>query len=275
MNIKSIKNRASTVLLPYRDQFIRVLMICMVLQAIPSLLNSDNTIISILSTILSIVFLPVAHGIKVASLKIVRNNGESVEDNDGLVGFTRFKELFPTYVIVYFISFVISFVLIFVFGLILGVAVGTQLTGGLLSLSTGNIQYILTAMLSQPAMLFALLIMALVIVVVTFVVEALLMSVPYLLEQYHITGMEAIKASVKLMKNHLVDYLKFYFSFFGWMFIAALIEAFLSQFIPVTLIVTVIVGLFKIFTYLPLYYASETVLFEEIAFYEFNEQVSE
>ena len=55
------------------------------------------------------------------------------------------------------------------------------------------------------------------------------------------------------------------------MFLAALIEAFVSQLISVTLVVTVIVGLFKIFTYLQLYYLSEAVLFEEIAFYHFHE----
>lgn len=124
MNIRSIKNRANDVLLPYRTQFIRVLVIVMVLQAIPSLISGDNVIVSLLSMILSLLFLPVSHGVVVSSLKMVRNNGMSVNDDDGLVGFKRFKALFPTYIIVYFFTFLLVFGICLILGVILTMLIG-------------------------------------------------------------------------------------------------------------------------------------------------------
>ena len=271
MNIRSIKNRANDVLLPYRTQFIRVLVIVMVLQAIPSLISGDNVIVSLLSMILSLLFLPVSHGVVVSSLKMVRNNGMSVNDDDGLVGFKRFKELFPTYIIVYFFTFLLVFGICLILGVILTMLIGqTVSTTYMVPVGNTDLSYLVNAILSSPSHVILILIMFLLVLVVTFVVDAVLMPVPYLLEQYHLTGMNAVKTSVKMMKSHIFDYLKLYLSFLGWMFLAALIEAFVSQLISVTLVVTVIVGLFKIFTYLPLYYLSEAVLFEEIAFYHFN-----
>lgn len=272
MNIRSIKNRANDVLLPYRTQFIRVLVIVMVLQAIPSLISGDNVIVSLLSMILSLLFLPVSHGVVVSSLKMVRNNGMSVNDDDGLVGFKRFKELFPTYIIVYFFTFLLVFGICLILGGILTMLIGqTVSTTYMVPVGNTDLSYLVNAILSSPSHVILILIMFLLVLVVTFVVDAVLMPVPYLLEQYHLTGMNAVKTSVKMMKSHIFDYLKLYLSFLGWMFLAALIEAFVSQLISVTLVVTVIVGLFKIFTYLPLYYLSEAVLFEEIAFYHFHE----
>ncbi|MEE0967041.1 MAG: DUF975 family protein [Bacilli bacterium] len=272
MNIRSIKNRANDVLLPYRTQFIRVLVIVMVLQAIPSLISGDNVIVSLLSMILSLLFLPVSHGVVVSSLKMVRNNGMSVNDDDGLVGFKRFKELFPTYIIVYFFTFLLVFGICLILGVILTMLIGqTVSTTYMVPVGNTDLSYLVNAILSSPSHVILILIMFLLVLVVTFVVDAVLMPVPYLLEQYHLTGMNAVKTSVKMMKSHIFDYLKLYLSFLGWMFLAALIEAFVSQLISVTLVVTVIVGLFKIFTYLPLYYLSEAVLFEEIAFYHFHE----
>lgn len=272
MNIRSIKNRANDVLLPYRTQFIRVLVIVMVLQAIPSLISGDNVIVSLLSMILSLLFLPVSHGVVVSSLKMVRNNGMSVNDDDGLVGFKRFKELFPTYIIVYFFTFLLVFGICLILGGILTMLIGqTVSTTYMVPVGNTDLSYLVNAILSSPSHVILILIMFLLVLVVTFVVDAVLMPVPYLLEQYHLTGMNAVKTSVKMMKSHIFDYLKLYLSFLGWMFLAALIEAFVSQLISVTLVVTVIVGLFKIFTYLPLYYLSEAILFEEIAFYHFHE----
>lgn len=272
MNIRSIKNRANDVLLPYRTQFIRVLVIVMVLQAIPSLISGDNVIVSLLSMILSLLFLPVSHGVVVSSLKMVRNNGMSVNDDDGLVGFKRFKELFPTYIIVYFFTFLLVFGICLILGGILTMLIGqTVSTTYMVPVGNTDLSYLVNAILSSPSHVILILIMFLLVLVVTFVVDAVLMPVPYLLEQYHLIGMNAVKTSVKMMKSHIFDYLKLYLSFLGWMFLAALIEAFVSQLISVTLVVTVIVGLFKIFTYLPLYYLSEAVLFEEIAFYHFHE----
>lgn len=272
MNIRSIKNRANDVLLPYRTQFIRVLVIVMVLQAIPSLISGDNVIVSLLSMILSLLFLPVSHGVVVSSLKMVRNNGMSVNDDDGLVGFKRFKELFPTYIIVYFFTFLLIFGICLILGVILTMLIGqTVSTTYMVPVGNTDLSYLVNAILSSPSHVILILIMFLLVLVVTFVVDVVLMPAPYLLEQYHLTGMNAVKTSVKMMKSHFFDYLKLYLSFLGWMFLAALIEAVVSQLISVTLVVTVIVGLFKIFTYLPLYYLSEAVLFEEIAFYHFHE----
>lgn len=272
MDIKSIKNRANEVLLPYKNQFIRILVIVLLLQNIPSLINGNNNIMGFLSFVLSIVFLPVTHGVIVASLKIVRNNGEDVTDDDAFVGFKRFKELFPTYIANTFVTFIILFVFLVIASVFLVVVLSQSIDSMMNITTSASVETIFQLLFAnQPMNLLAIVIIFLVFIVLGFLLDAFLMAVPYLLEQYHITGFQAVKLSYRIMKDHFMDYVKLFFSFFGWMFLAAIIEGVLSELIPVEFIVAVLTGLFRVITYLPHFTLSQTVLFEEIAFYHFNQ----
>ena len=88
MNISSIKNRADELLIHCKPQVIRIMTIMLLVGLIPSLFNgSENTFISLISLVLTIVFLTFSHGYIVTTLKVVRNNSESLSDDDAFVGF--------------------------------------------------------------------------------------------------------------------------------------------------------------------------------------------
>ena len=111
MNISSIKNRADELLIHCKPQVIRIMTIMLLVGLIPSLFNgSENTFISLISLVLTIVFLTFSHGYIVTTLKVVRNNSESLSDDDAFVGFRRFKELFPTYLVSGLVLFVVAFI---------------------------------------------------------------------------------------------------------------------------------------------------------------------
>ena len=115
MNISSIKNRADELLIQCKPQVIRIMTIMLLVGLIPSLFNgSENTFISLISLVLTIVFLTFSHGYIVTTLKVVRNNSESLSDDDAFVGFRRFKELFPTYLVSGLVLFVVAFILILI-----------------------------------------------------------------------------------------------------------------------------------------------------------------
>ena len=100
MNRRLIKEKADSLLLTVKPQFIRILMIMMLVNIIPSLLNTGNGVFSVLiDLVLLLAFLTFGHGIIVSSLKIVRNQGDTLEDQDAFVGFKKYKELFFTYFI--------------------------------------------------------------------------------------------------------------------------------------------------------------------------------
>lgn len=270
MDIKSIKNRANEVLVPYRSQLIRVLLIVLVLNAIPSIFTGDNFLVGLLSLVATFVFLPVSHGITVSTLKIVRNMGHTVNDEDGFVGFKRFGELFPTYIITTLVIFVVVFIFVLVLGLILALIMGSSI-GIISSLAGGDAEAMAMALLMNPGFLLSILVFILLVIVFSIVLEACFMAVPYLLEQYHITGFNAVKTSFAMMKGHIFDFVKLYFSFFGWIFLSSLISSLLTEILPISLVVSIVVSLFQVYTYLPLFYTSQAVLFEEIAFYHFNQ----
>lgn len=271
MNIKSIKTRANEVLAPYNQSFIRILWIVMLLNAIPSIINGNNSFSAILSLILTIVFLPVEHGIVVGSLKIVRNMGHTVDDQDGVVGLKRFSDLFSTYFARVVFVFVVSFIVIFILGIISAIIIGSQFYY-FTSLTNPSLDVLLTSLLSSPTVFITILFIFIVLVLFELVLDAYLVFVPYLLEQYQIKGFKAIKTSFSMMKGHVLDYMKLFFSFFGWIVLSSLLEGLLSEVIGISVIVTLIISIFQIYTYIPLFHMSNAVFFEEIAFYYFNQE---
>ena len=92
MNIQKIKERANQVLEMNKAQYIRILIILILLGLIPGLFNTGQS--SLLYAIISLVFLTLSHGYVVSSLKMVRNQAHLLSDDDAFVGFKRIKELF-------------------------------------------------------------------------------------------------------------------------------------------------------------------------------------
>ena len=99
MNVYDIKNKANEVL-RQPNQLFKVILYVGIIQALFSALSGlfDGILGSIISLILSILTVTLGHGIIVASLKVVNNNGNLVDEKeDSLVGIKRFCQLFPTY----------------------------------------------------------------------------------------------------------------------------------------------------------------------------------
>ena len=99
MNIYDIKNKANEVL-RQPNQLFKVILYVGIIQALFSALSGlfDGILGSIISLILSILTVTLGHGIIVASLKVVNNNGNLIDEKeDSLVGIKRFGQLFPTY----------------------------------------------------------------------------------------------------------------------------------------------------------------------------------
>ncbi|MFR1294988.1 MAG: DUF975 family protein [Coprobacillus cateniformis] len=113
-------------------------------------------------------------------------------------------------------------------------------------------------------------------IIVMVVASAFVFAMPYLLEQYHMTTMTALKESFSLMQNHIWDLIKLELSFLGWMILVGIIQGVIGEllmFIPVlgTLIASVVSGLIAIYVYLPKYMVSQAIFFEELAYYRYEE----
>ncbi|WP_028044034.1 DUF975 family protein [Candidatus Stoquefichus massiliensis] len=281
MNISSIKNRASEVLMTNKPQYIRNLTILMLVGLIPSLFNGSGTFVRFISLAVTILFLTFQHGYIVSSLKMVRNNAQSLNDDDSFVGFRRFSELFPTYLLISITIWAIMIALVFIFTMIFTIVFGSALTniGRMISsVAVGGLTgydllaYILS---NAPYIIFSFLIIFILLIVAAIVVSAFLFAVPYLLEQYKMTTTVAIKESFQLMKNHIWDFIKLQLSFIGWIIMVVVIQSLLTEllsFIPIigSLIAAIAGGFIGIYTYLPQLYLSQAVFFEELAYHRYE-----
>lgn len=281
MNIRQIKKRADDLLSDCKPQVIRILIIMLLIGAIPSLLNYNNPLFGIISFILLILLIPFSHGQIVMALKVVRNNKSALNDEDSLVGFKRFKELFVTYLltglIVIIVSFVIAFVGLMIFTIIFGASIASASamfqSVGLNAMSSVDMLLNLGAYAPIIIMCFLLLILLIVIVVVIF--SLYLYAVPYLLEQYHMEGFNAIRESFSFIKGNVWNLFKLQLSFVGWIILFAIIEGTLLEvlaFIPIlgAVIASLIAGTLAIYVYMPKYIISMAIFFEEIAYYRYN-----
>lgn len=282
MNIKLIKNRADDLLKDCKPQVIRTLMIMVLVSAIPSLFGEGNAFLSFISFVLSILFLTFSHGQVVTALKVVRNNKEMLNDDDALVGFKRFQELFFTYFLNALILFAVAIVF-FIFAtmlfLILYGAAFTTLSSYSFNVSAVDVNSLvdlfsyLGVFGSSILGFFAL--FSFVVIVVILVLTLYLFAVPYLLEQYNIKGTAAISESCRFMKGNVWNLFKLQFSFIGWILLFVIFESVLMEllsFIPVLgpIIASIVVGIAAVYTYTPKYLVSMAIFFEEIAYYRYN-----
>lgn len=279
MNIRKIKERANQLLSVDKQQYIRILMILVLLELIPTLFSTGHDILSrIIYIIISLAFIAVSHGYVVSSLKMVRNQSSLLSDDDALVGFKRFKGLFSTYllnnIILFFITFAAMFILMMIFGAFLS---GIQLDSFANEISlSGNYTQVLLSIFSQsPSLLAAFILFYMLMIVIVFVISSYLFAVPYLLERYQMTNLMAIKESYRFMKGHIFDYIKLNLSFLGWILGLMIIQMGLNRllmFLPIlgALISAIITGIIGVYTYLPRYQLSKAIFFEELAYYRYD-----
>ena len=279
MNIRKIKERANQLLSVDKQQYIRILMILVLLELIPTLFSTGHDILSrIIYIIISLAFIAVSHGYVVSSLKMVRNQSSLLSDDDALVGFKRFKGLFSTYllnnIVLFFITFAAMFILMMIFGAFLS---GIQLDSFANEISlSGNYTQVLLRIFSQsPSLLAAFILFYMLMIVIVFVISSYLFAVPYLLERYQMTNLMAIKESYRFMKGHIFDYIKLNLSFLGWILGLMIIQMGLNRllmFLPIlgALISAIITGIIGVYTYLPCYQLSKAIFFEELAYYRYD-----
>lgn len=279
MNIRKIKERANQLLSVDKQQYIRILMILVLLELIPTLFSTGHDILSrIIYIIISLAFIAVSHGYVVSSLKMVRNQSSLLSDDDALVGFKRFKGLFSTYllnnIVLFFITFAAMFILMMIFGAFLS---GIQLDSFVNEISlSGNYTQVLLSIFSQsPSLLTAFILFYMLMIVIVFVISSYLFAVPYLLERYQMTNLMAIKESYRFMKGHIFDYIKLNLSFLGWILGLMIIQMIFNRllmFLPIlgALISAIITGIIGVYTYLPRYQLSKAIFFEELAYYRYD-----
>lgn len=279
MNIRKIKERANQLLSVDKQQYIRILMILVLLELIPTLFSTGHDILSrIIYIIISLAFIAVSHGYVVSSLKMVRNQSSLLSDDDALVGFKRFKGLFSTYllnnIVLFFITFAAMFILMMIFGAFLS---GIQLDSfaNEISLSGNYTQVLLNIFSQSPSLLAAFILFYMLMIVIVFVISSYLFAVPYLLERYQMTNLMAIKESYRFMKGHIFDYIKLNLSFLGWILGLMIIQMGLNRllmFLPIlgALISAIITGIIGVYTYLPRYQLSKAIFFEELAYYRYD-----
>ena len=275
----NIKERANQLLSVDKQQYIRILMILVLLELIPTLFSTGHDILSrIIYIIISLAFIAVSHGYVVSSLKMVRNQSSLLSDDDALVGFKRFKGLFSTYllnnIVLFFITFAAMFILMMIFGAFLS---GIQLDSFANEISlSGNYTQVLLSIFSQsPSLLAAFILFYMLMIVIVFVISSYLFAVPYLLERYQMINLMAIKESYRFMKGHIFDYIKLNLSFLGWILGLMIIQMGLNRllmFLPIlgALISAIITGIIGVYTYLPRYQLSKAIFFEELAYYRYD-----
>ena len=240
MNIYDIKNKANEVL-RQPNQLFKVILYVGIIQALFSALSGlfDGILGSIISLILSILTVTLGHGIIVASLKVVNNNGNLVDEKeDSLVGIRRFGQLFPTYFL-YRVVVALAGIVVGVIGMLL---MYTMITDAQFSnLSQLVLMYVNKSTISQDEIVnivaslsnvFSFVFILVIILSILSVYMPLKFGLfSYKLQKYNYTGLTALKESSRLMKGNKGTFFKLEFSFFGWMILAGLVSGVVAMFV--------------------------------------------
>ena len=265
MNIYDIKNKANEVL-RQPNQLFKVILYIGIIQALFSALSELFTGIlgTILSLLLSVLTMTLGHGVIVAALKVVNNNGELVDEKeDTLVGIKQFGNLFPTYFL-YNVIIALVGIIIAVIGMALMYA--TMSEAQFSSLSQLILMYVNNSTIAQGELvnivaslsdMFSFGFILVIIIAVVFVYLSLRFGLfNYVLQKYNYTGLTAIKESSRLMNGNKWTLFKLEFSFFGWMILAGLVSGVIAMFVetimPISFLATFLTGVISTFfsTYL-------------------------
>lgn len=260
MNIYDIKNKANEVL-RQPNQLFKVVLYVGIIQALFSALSglSDGILGSIISLILSILTVTLGHGIIVASLKVVNNNGNLIDEKeDSLVGIKRFGQLFPTYFL-YRVVVALASIVVGVIGMLL---MYTMITDAQFSnLSQLVLMYVNKSTISQDEIVnivaslsnvFSFVFILVIIISILSVYLSLKFGLfNYILQKYNYTGLTALKESSRLMKGNKWTLFKLELSFFGWMILAGLVSGVIAMFVetmmPIPFLATFITGVVSTF----------------------------
>lgn len=260
MNVYDIKNKANEVL-RQPNQLFKVILYVGIIQALFSALSGlfDGILGSIISLILSILTVTLGHGIIVASLKVVNNNGNLVDEKeDSLVGIKRFGQLFPTYFL-YRVVVALAGIVVGVIGMLL---MYTMITDAQFSnLSQLVLMYVNKSTLSQDEIVnivaslsnvFSFVFILVIIISILSVYLSLKFGLfNYILQKYNYTGLTALKESSRLMKGNKWTLFKLEFSFFGLMILAGLVSGVVAMFVetimPIPFLATFITGVVSTF----------------------------
>ena len=240
MNIYDIKNKANEVL-RQPNQLFKVILYVGIIQALFSAVSGlfDGILGSIISLILSILTVTLGHGIIVASLKVVNNNGNLVDEKeDSLVGIKRFGQLFPTYFL-YRVVVALAGIVVGVIGMLL---MYTMITDAQFSnLSQLVLMYVNKSTISQDEIVnivaslsnvFSFVFILVIIISILSVYLSLTFGLfNYILQKYNYTGLTALKESSRLMKGNKWTLFELEFSFFGWMILAGLVSGVVVMFV--------------------------------------------
>ena len=260
MNIYDIKNKANEVL-RQPNQLFKVILYVGIIQALFSALSGlfDGILGSIISLILSILTVTLGHGIIVASLKVVNNNGNLVDEKeDSLVGIKRFGQLFPTYFL-YRVVVALAGIVVGVIGMLL---MYTMITDAQFSnLSQLVLMYVNKSTISQDEIVnivaslsnvFSFVFILVIIISILSVYLSLKFGLfNYILQKYNYTGLTALKESSRLMKGNKWTLFKLEFSFVGWMILGGLVSGVVAMFVetimPIPFLATFITGVVSTF----------------------------
>ena len=260
MNVYDIKNKANEVL-RQPNQLFKVILYVGIIQALFSALSGlfDGILGSIISLILSILTVTLGHGIIVASLKVVNNNGNLVDEKeDSLVGIKRFCQLFPTYFL-YRVVVALAGIVVGIIGMLL---MYTMITDAQFSnLSQLVLMYANKSTISQDEIVnivaslsnvFSFVFILVIIISILSVYLSLKFGLfNYILQKYNYTGLTALKESSRLMKWNKWTLFKLEFSFFGWMILAGLVSGVVAMFVetimPIPFLATFITGVVSTF----------------------------
>ena len=208
MNIYDIKRKANELLVNH-DKLFKVLLYIGIIQAIFSAVSTlfDGVVGGTVSLIITILTLTLSHGAIVASLKTVNNMEESIdEQEDALVGFKKIGHLFPTYFLYDFIIGIICFV-VGIIGFLIIMSVSSVSIEQFLQLFTITINGLTVsqAQIVNTADAFSNVFSILMLVICLIIFISVYFSLKfglfnYILQKYDITGMAALKESIRLMK---------------------------------------------------------------------------
>ena len=266
MNVYDIKNKANEVL-RQPNQLFKVILYVGIIQALFSALSGlfDGILGSIISLILSILTVTLGHGIIVASLKVVNNNRNLVDEKeDSLVGIKRFGQLFPTYFL-YRVVVALASIVVGVIGMLL---MYTMITDAQFSnLSQLVLMYVNKSTISQDEIVnivaslsnvFSFVFILVIIISILSVYLSLKFGLfNYILQKYNYTGLTALKESSRLMKGNKWTLFKLELSFLGWMILSAIIAGVFTMLveiiIPISFLASLIESILTVFVSVYLY----------------------
>lgn len=257
MRISEVKKQAKELLnqKSNRVKFLRVIFMVSVIQLLPTFLGDiDESGIS--GNILNILILPVFQGIIISSLKIVNN--QDVCKNDALLGIKNYKSYISTYILNVFISLL----LVGLVGLVLLIFLGFSLDENTISIYKHS-WYDKINMINLIKG-NRIMIIILTMFIITYVIGAFTSLSYYLLEEYGLKNIEAIKTSCAIMKHQIINYTKLMISFVDWFLLSYIIEIFIGIFIDDQTLIKLVSNIFRIFTYLPMLYLCQALFYKDI-----------